>query len=48
MKQVRSKMLDEDEKFQPVMETLARAWVAGMVDVKELRADLEKRGLLAE
>ena len=41
MKAARVKLATDGEKWQGVMETLARAWLAGMIDMDELRARLD-------
>ena len=42
-KSARQKLLDDDESWQGVMETLAWGWLAGLVDVAALREQLDKK-----
>jgi riboflavin biosynthesis pyrimidine reductase len=43
MQTVRVKLATDGEKWQSVMETLARGWLAGVIDVNEIRRQLEDR-----
>lgn len=47
-KAARQRLLDDEESWQSVAELLTHAWLANLVDVKELRATLKARGLLVE
>ena len=48
MKTLRVKLATEEEKFQGVMESLARGYIAGLIDLATLREELATRGLLPE
>lgn len=47
-KAVRQKLLDDEESWQAVVEVLTHSWLAGLVDLPELRAELKARGLPVE